>query len=70
MKCGRFAEGQPEKQKLEQQQAVLRDELHNRPEIKVFATNIYPEGDAEREDDVPVASLVHKPIAWGDIRKG
>jgi len=58
-----------QKQKIEQQRAVLRDELRNSTEIKVFATNIYPEGDDERKDDAAVASYGSQTITWGEVRE-
>lgn len=58
-----------QKRKTEEQRAVLREQLRSGGDIKVFATNIYPEGDDEREDDIPVASYGGQTITWGDVRE-
>jgi len=58
-----------QKRKIEQQRVMLRDELRNGSEIKVFATNIYPEGDEERKDDAPVASYGSETISWGEVKE-
>ncbi len=58
-----------QKQKTEQQRTVLREELRSDAGIKVFASNIYPEGDEEREDDAPVASYGSKTITWGEVKE-
>lgn len=58
-----------QKRKTEQQRAALRDELRNSAEIKVYATNLYPEGDEARKDDVPVASYDSETITWGEVRE-
>lgn len=56
-----------QKQKIEEQRAELREQLRSGADIKVFATNIYPEGDDERDDDVAVASYGGRTITWGEV---
>ena len=56
-----------QKKKIEEQRAELREQLRSGADIKVFATNIYPEGDDERKEDVPVASYGGQNITWGEV---
>jgi hypothetical protein len=55
------------KQKLEQKQAGLRDQLRRESKVTVNATEIYPEGDAERADSVVIAQTDNETITWGEV---
>ena len=56
------------KRKVEEQQAALKEDLRNDAEIKVFASNLYPEGDAERDDNVTIATYNDQTITWGEVK--
>ena len=56
------------KSKREEQLTRLTNELREGADIKVYGTNIYPEDDAEREDDTPIAKYGSKTITWGEIK--
>jgi parvulin-like peptidyl-prolyl isomerase len=58
-----------QKEKTEQQRQALRDELRSGSKVEVFATNLYPEGDAERKDDAPIAKYGDQTITWGEIKE-
>jgi len=56
------------KRKLGEKQAGLRDALREESGINVYATEIYPEGDAERSDDTVIARTDTLTITWGEVK--
>jgi parvulin-like peptidyl-prolyl isomerase len=56
------------KQKQAEKQAGLRDTLRKESKVTVYGTEIYPEGDAERGDDVVIASTETVTITWGEVK--
>lgn len=56
------------KHKLEEKQAGLREALRKESNIKVMATEIYPEGDAERTDDTVIARSGTLTVTWGEVK--
>ena len=56
------------KQMLEEKQLGLRDALRKEAKVTVFGTEIYPEGDAERADDVVIARTDALTITWGEVK--
>jgi parvulin-like peptidyl-prolyl isomerase len=58
-----------QKQKAEAQRQALRDELRSGSKVEVFAANLYPEGDAEREDDATIAKYGDQTITWGEVKE-
>ena len=56
------------KRKFEEKQAGLRDQLRQESKTKVYATEIYPEGDADRADDVVIAENDDIRITWGEVK--
>ncbi len=56
------------KQKQAEKQAGLRDALRQESKVNVIGTEIYPEGDAERGDDVVIARTGTDAITWGEVK--
>jgi parvulin-like peptidyl-prolyl isomerase len=56
------------KRKLEEKLAGLRDALREESNVKVFATELYPEGDAGRSDDTVIARSDTLSITWGEVK--
>ena len=56
------------KRNLEEKQAGLREALREQANIKVIATEIYPEGDAGRADDTVIARSETLTVTWGEVK--